>query len=496
MLSIKVLFRNLKSSILNMLSFLDMNRAFFNFIIVWRSAAVLIFSLFSALVFISGQNAACAYGIADAINSAKIYNDSIQASKQQKDITVIEKKDATVAGFLPKVTLQNDSIYTKYTQRVPGNDTNQYRQNTVSVAQSIFAFGRTSAAVRAGTHDALSAEHKYHESVNTLITKVIDAYVGVQAYRNRYYVSLQREIAASEILEQVAVKFENGFVTKTDLLRAKADYASAISDKEAVLAKLREQEGAFAYFVGTPPPRDMMAIDVESVVLPSSNEELINNSVLNNLTVKEVSENWQSDKIQKSIAMMEMLPEFSVRADFIAYSKKRNINSGSLINNNTYTLSLSVPIFNRGLEYVKISSATHREKLSEYLYHDKVNYVATTAESTWNQWKALKTNLDADVETVKYYSEAFEGMKEQFNYGTRSLTDLSQQEILLFRKKEELIQTEQNIISAVFKMKALSDELKYVDFDKISKKSDSSFNEVQRIMEYEKVKNLPEAKVY
>ena len=84
----------------------------------------------------------------------------------------------------------------------------------------------------------------------------------------------------------------------------------------------------------------------------------------------------------------------------------------------TYQLSVTLPIFQRGLEYTTIKKA-QLVKMKHFKREDTIQKAQKITSSAWNAYTQSKISVGSDSESVNYYKAFTDGTEEEFKIGTK-----------------------------------------------------------------------------
>ncbi len=441
---------------------------------------------FSVLLSLSFQKSAIAYNIGDAITQAKILNEGFEIIEKDLKIQKLVK-DRAMSGFLPKIIAQstiNQNDPAIPTTNVPGS-LKSYKQNSLTVTQELFHFGNTLASLKAAKNDIKSAEMTYREKFNELLLQVIEVYQEVRSKRNQMQLALEREKIAHKILTQAEFKFYSGTITKTEVSKAKAELAGALANKAKAIGELKGAEAKYLYSVGELPPEELQAINIEALSVTEDYEPFIDKVTNINPSVIRTKSDWEREKNNLHVAETSLLPTISFQGQFTRYdgieSKPKGIIPSNLVNSNTYSFSVTAPIFQQGLEYANLKEAKYKAEKSKSLYFNTVSNANSKAVLAWNNYNFSQANITSNIESIHFYEESFNGVTEEFKHGTKTLTELLQTQDQLFFAKQSLIDREKDLVVSAFSIKALADELIDINFSDISLKTVSMFKNAEII---------------
>ena len=114
------------------------------------------------------------------------------------------------------------------------------------------------------------------------------------------------------------------------------------------------------------------------------------------------------------------------------------------------------------------------------------------AASSWNNYLQSKISVNANTESVNYYKAFASGAEEEFNIGTKTLTDLLQAQLQYENARTQLIQNKANMIISGLQLQYLLGQIKDVDFSKLVLKDKSATKNKIKI---EKKERIPADKI-
>lgn len=169
----------------------------------------------------------------DAIKLALLYNKSLQASCQERQVAkgrILE----SYGEALPSITLSADYIHQGQAMefQIPGGgqaismgQLDNYSVN-LQVRQPIFRAGAISAAMRAARLYAYLADEQVRAQVQATIFEVASSYYEALLAQQLYQVQNETLKAAEGHLRDVQAKQAQGMASKFDLLRAQVDVST------------------------------------------------------------------------------------------------------------------------------------------------------------------------------------------------------------------------------------------------------------------------------
>ena len=401
-----------------------------------------------------GGGPAYAYDISDAVSSAMENNDAIKIGKEKLEITKLgQAKEFT--GFMPSVTYSSQYMDTDLVPPIPRDrpdladlqtkNSIGSQQQYFTVTQNLFQGGTTFYGIKGARENSASAQDQYQQEVSELLLDSIKIYQGVIAARSSYVVAVQKEDSTRKIYEQVEIKLETGVATKTMLAEAKANLAGSIAAKEKSLSDLKNAEAQFVQIIGDYPPEDMVDIDQNALQLPASFDEFLESIEDTNLDILAAQHNHQASRYEVLKSVGVLMPS----VNFTLTSQKQ-LNEPIKYTGDTYIVSVNVPIFQKGIEYVGLKEAKLRERLAQYGLQNTTAATITKAITSWNTYQQSKVSLVAYEEALEYQKFYLDGSKMEFEIGTKSLKDLLDAEVSYATRQNEVISTKLNLVVSAF----------------------------------------------
>lgn len=451
-----------------------------------------IITTFCTLVSISSP--AFAYDITDAINATLANNTQLKNSYISLQSAKLNR-GAAAANFLPSIAVQSvqSQTYVDGMKAQVGTPT----QNALSISEEIFSGGKGIYDLKSSKFSSEAAMIQYQDGIDRAIVQTVQVYENVIASRETYIVSQQNVETLKKIVKQSEVKLAVGAITKTNMLEAQARLAAAISDKEKAYSDMRNAEEGFKYFTGDIAPKSMSDIDISSIIFPKDHDTFLELVEKNSPSIAVADKNFMATKYQTKSTKAMFLPTITASASVVGQNSwQRDVfgrASKQHSDANTYQLSFQIPIFQKGLEYIKVKKALLDEESSLNTKQDTILKIRQESAAAWNNFSQSKISVDANTESVNYYKAFAAGAEEEFNIGTKTLTDLLQAQLQYEDARTKLIQNKANMIVLGLQLKYLLGEIKNVDFSKLVLKDKTDTK--NKMVKVEKKENIPADKI-
>lgn len=356
-----------------------------------------------------------AYDINDAVKLALQNSEGLKAQRKKLEITMLSKPKA-ITGFLPSISA--NLSHNRYEDKADSlQKTNNYNGLVINIEQEIFAGGGSIAKIAASNASINSAYQEYLESFNDLMLKAVKSYQNVVTSRKIVNVQKENVKMSKKNVEKSRIAVKAGAERKSALLVAKAELSAAQAELQKYEIQLVNTENNYNYYIGEGAPQNIKELNFEKGDIASS--QVFEKEVMaKNPSINKAKYDIKTSQHNKSMAVSKLSPVVSVAADFL-----RN-NNKDLRKGNTYSLKVTVPIFNKGIDYIGISEETKKYKQSQNIFDDNMSIVKSKLMSIWNNHIGYKDVYYSYVDAEKNYFKTYKAMLQEFDAGARTITDV------------------------------------------------------------------------
>lgn len=376
---------------------------------------------FCACVF--AQTNLHAYTIHDAIINAHENNYQVLSEFENLNATKMSKPKA-YAGFLPTAAVSSQLTKTdpEHAAAQAAQVKKKVRGKSLSVTQPIFSGGETYARIKISDNLIDGGQARYKAVSNEISQSAVTAYENVLTTREIFELSKKNEQVLATHLKFTKTRFEHGEVTKTDVLQSEARYASSVSEMERAKGEADSAKATFERVVGLFPNDHLEIINLEGVDLPENIDQFLEIAMKENPNLLASKFNSKATDYNVNVAVAQVLPKVSANATFSRSDVPKSVAANP--DSNSYTLNLSVPIFQSGAEYATIMETQYQAKKAEYDYKETQRQIKEAVTRTWNNYKVAKSVIKSRAEAMNAAQKALEGVQEEYKIGTRTTLDV------------------------------------------------------------------------
>ena len=433
---------------------------------------------FNSIILVSCLLSSTAFAttLSEALIHTYQNNPELIASREQLKSTD-EKMYQAVSGFLPKLkyvaSKTNQKQDTKTANALTGQLTKtanwthtKSKKSTLDLEQNIFNGGQTVMAVKmakftidAGRQDLLAKEQD-------IFIKAITAYLDVVKTKQILEISKENYTAYEKRYDAVKDRVEVGVAKQAELADSGARRANASTNLAVAQGNYNAALASYVQIVGLEPD-NIESSGSELTIAPANELELLQKSLESNPQLSNIA-------LQKKIADINVvsnaagiLPSVDIGGSI---GKNWQDTRGSTINQ-PYTntkavyVSVTVPIYNRGLEYSNIRSSSAEAARFKYLLKNTKAAITQGAVQAWNKYISAQESVKSAKEAVKAGVVALDAKQQEYNEGLETLTDLLNAQENLFQYQLKLAQVIEESSLSYYEMSSLMGTLNARDLD-------------------------------
>ena len=380
------------------------------------------------LLFVSNFTFAGAYSLKDAVNSTLLNNEGLQIEKKKLEIAILEKPKAATE-FLPSINIDlNKTFYNpNNAEDTPYNGKSSFNNESfgLSIQQDIFTGGSTIAKIASADAKINSAYQIYNKALNDMILKAIQNYQNVLTYRELVKVQQTNVDMAQKSVEKATITVKTGAETKTALFLAKANLASIKSNLEDYLVGKTQAESNFQYLVGEKAPTIMEPIEIKNYAKIKNFDKFTTLVNTQNPDLIKVKSDFKASKQGVNIAAAALLPQVNLFANASRSKQSDNNLLTPAFKGNTYGVGVNIPLlYKGGIQYLNISEAKKKSKITEISVRDVVSKIRSDAVSTWNKYISSENIYESSRVAEDNFYQTYLSTQSEFDVGAKTLIEV------------------------------------------------------------------------
>ncbi|WDM85740.1 TolC family outer membrane protein [Ehrlichia sp. JZT12] len=409
-----------------------------------------IFCLVILITLIISNNSYC-IDLNQALNTALTNNPHLKA----KFYNSIENKQKiilnSISKFLPSL------VYSLSTQQPDLFVSSDNRAMQLKVTQQVFNGGADAAAFRQSKHLVNIEEINFLIEKQNILLEAVNAYMKVLTTAEVYKLTQHTKKVLTEHLLATQKRFALGEVTKTDVSQATARLSSATSESIKAYGNMKTAEANYIHVIGEAP------IDLHHPTIPAipeSIDQALETAQKHNLSLQASHIGYKAAKQGVLIAIGHLLPSISISStsSYIYNNYNPYMNPHTQINN-AFEITMSLPIFQQGLNIAAVQQSRLAIKQKMYSYHEALNAIKEAVISSWENIATANSMLQAAQDSVKYSEVVLSGIKQEAELNLRTVLDVLDAEQELLKAKVNLVNVQSNVIISIYNLLALIGQL-------------------------------------
>ena len=292
-------------------------------------------------------------------------------------------------------------------------------------------------------------------TLQNLILEAIEGYLTVINYEKSLEANQKNYDSVSKAFEETKTRFDIGSATLYDLQNAEASFAIASSNLFAAEQNVQISNKSFKRVVG------LQAINLEDVLN-------INNLVnLSNTIETAMDQNLNlllaiNDIENKKILLLKEKKSKKPNLDISGtaeYSDSGRVDSGTKLTQGSVALTLTIPLYQKDQDNSNIRKYYSQILQSEIYLEDFREDIQIQIYHTYKDFKISESNMSTNQIVIKSIETSLNSLNEEYNIGTKTITDLVNEEEKLLNANVNYLNSKKNFITNYFKLKSLDGSL-------------------------------------
>ena len=380
----------------------------------------------------------------------KIAIEKLTESKELMSYAYGSKKPtltSTISG-----TYANADKNTSTASTTPETLTDKYQ---LTVSQNLYDAGYNELEIARSKILFNDEVIQFKITLQNLILEAIEGYLTVINYEKSLEANQKNYDSVSKAFEETKTRFDIGSATLYDLQNAEASFAIASSNLFAAEQNVQISNKSFKRVVG------LQAINLEDVLN-------INNLVnLSNTIETAMDQNLNlllaiNDIENKKILLLKEKKSKKPNLDISGtaeYSDSGRVDSGTKLTQGSVALTLTIPLYQKDQDNSNIRKYHSQILQSEIYLEDFRENIQIQIYNTYKDFKISESNMSTNQIVIQSIETSLNSLNEEYNIGTKTITDLVNEEEKLLNANVNYLNSKKNFITNYFKLKSLDGSL-------------------------------------
>ena len=391
--------------------------------------------------------------VKSTIENNKKVKIALEKLNESKEIieTAVGKKLPVVTGTISG-TYSNSDSKTVTGSTTPETFTDKYK---ISATQNLLDGGAKDLEIEKAKLLFNNEMLSFYKTIQNLSLTAINGYLTVNNYKKSLEATKKNYDSVLRFLEETKLKYELGSSTITDLKNAEAAFAIAETNVFSANQNFDISLKTFKSVVG----KD--AINLEELINFENELDLnkiLQNVLENNYDILIAKNNIDIKNIELSKVKSSTKPSLDLTAS-AEYSDASRLDNGTENSNASIGLTLNIPIFQQNLNKSESRKFISQILQSEMVLYDLRDNLSIDVSNYFKDYMVSLSTIDAALKTIEYATILLESTNEEYNLGTKSITDLINAETELLDANVQYFSANQNYLINYFNLLALDGSL-------------------------------------
>ena len=291
--------------------------------------------------------------------------------------------------------------------------------------------------------------------IQDLILDAITGYLTVINYEKSLEATTKNYESVLKGLEEIRTRHSLGSATLYELQSRESSYAIAKANLFAAEQNLKISKKSFKRIVGLEPYNLEEIINID---LDQDLSFIMDQAKKNNLNLKLLSNKIAKNEILLLKEKLTKKPslDFTGSAE---YSDAGRIDAGTEETKGSLSLTLTIPLYQQGIDDSNIRKYQSQILQSEIEYEDSVQDLMINISNTLKDFNISKANMISNQKVIKTSETGLISLKEEYNIGTKTINDILEEEEKLLSSNVEFLNSKKDYLINYFKIKLLEGTL-------------------------------------
>jgi len=288
-----------------------------------------------------------------------------------------------------------------------------------------------------------------------LILDAITGYLTVINYEKSMEANKKNYELVSKALEEIKTTYDIGTSTLYDLQSTESFYAISNASLFSSKKNLELSKKSFKRIVG------LEAINLEDIIEIDENINLdiiLKNTVSNNLNLKLIANNIKNQNILLLKEKKSKHPNLDITGT-AEYSDSGRIDNGSETTKGSIALTLTVPIYQQGIDNSNIRKIHSQILQLELNYEDFIDDLEIQISNVYKDYVISKKHMESNLAVIRASETALKSLNEEYNMGTKTIIDIVEEEEKLLSTNVDYLNSKTDYLINYFTLKSLEGTL-------------------------------------
>lgn len=399
----------------------------------------------AVLLVASGVQAA---SFEEALAAAYENNPQIKAERQRLEATD-EGVSQAVSGFRP--TIAGGYNTARQSTEANGSEvTGDANTKSLRLEQPIFRGGGTWSSYQSALERVKTGQYELSAVEQQIMLQAATAYMDVISSSAILDLSRKNMHVLDEQRNATATRFSVGEVTRTDVAQSEARLSGAKTGVISSEGQLLSSMATYERVIGMPPQGTLTAPD-RMPELPASLEEALERARAANPQLLAALHEAKASSHDIRTNQATLLPRVSLVGS-LTRQEGAGTAGNSKVDQDRIGLEVTVPIYQSGAEWSRVREAKAVARQRSHQAIDRRMGIDESVTQSWEQLESAIATIATRNEQIKSAELALDGVKQEQQYGARTVLDVLDAEQELFTARTNLVRAQRDRIIAAYNL--------------------------------------------
>lgn len=384
----------------------------------------------------------------DALTAAYETNPRIKAERNRLESTD-ENLSLAVSGFRPTIGVTYDRGREKSSVNGAEDVTGTTTSKSLRLEQPLFRGGGTISSLQSAKQRVKAGQFDLMATEQQVLLDAVTVYMDVVAASSLLDLSRKNESVLSEQLRVAKTRFQVGEVTRTDVAQSQSRLSEARSSVIAAEGQLVSAVAAFERVVGYKPMGEM-AIPGKLPELPLNLNEALERGRAANPQFLSAIHTAKSARYDIRTYQSHILPSVSLVGAMTRDEGVGIAGANTKLDQDSIGVEVTIPLYQSGAEYARVRAAKAVARSQDHLATDVRQSIDQSVTQGWEEFETAVATITARTDQIKAAEVALEGVKQEHQYGSRTLLDVLDAERELFTARSNLVRADRDRVVAAY----------------------------------------------
>ena len=366
----------------------------------------------------------------------------------------------------PKVNLYGsvgkDETTTVSTSNLESTKNNNPKSVTLEIHQNLYDFGRTKSLINIADNSIFAQRADLRNQEQEILLEASRIYLTLLASTDINKLAKNNLLLLQKHYQATNDRFKLGEATSTDLSLAKAKYLRAKSDEIKSRGEIEKERSKYFSLIGMEAPKKLYFPQIKKAI-PENLKDITKETLAGNPRIIASGFRKKLSFIKISAAASELLP--SLDLNLSAQNAWAPNTFFDEYENYKMEFNFKLPLYSGGFNYSDVRQKKKEAMESSKILDFNVKKALKEVEILWIELNSLEAQIVSINSTIEANQMAVEGVKKEYEVGSRTLLDVLDAEQDLLEEKVEAIKVKRDKFIIIFNLMAYMGKLSSIDLN-------------------------------